>query len=157
MEEGTAQTDADAAGASIRRELLVFGFGGSMFGIDAPRVDVVAAFRTPTPLPRADARIDGVVQDRGRIVSVLRHPTGRAVDASTSATRLLICTTEHGHLGLPADSTHATGAVTLHAEPVSGAVVDSSEGALTYLDPAALARALVEPVQGQPEPMEGEL
>jgi chemotaxis signal transduction protein len=125
------------------RELLVFELDGATFGVDARQVEGVIAWREPVPLPRGAASVLGVIQDRGRIVTVLRHPTGAGGDAPSAALlRIVVCSTPRGHLGLPAASARSVGSVELVDEPHHCAVVEGSAGALTFLDAEALAAGI---------------
>jgi chemotaxis signal transduction protein len=122
---------------------LVFELDGALFGVEAHQVDTVIAWREPVPLPRGAASVLGVIQDRGRIVTVLRHPTGTAGRTSAAALlRIVVCGTPRGHLGLPAASARTVGSVELLEEPRHGAVVDGSAGALTFLDADTLAAGI---------------
>lgn len=74
---------------------------------------------------------------------VLAHPAGRAgvVESATSATRIVICSTTRGLVGLPALATRAVGRVELDVEPSANSVCESSHGAFTYLEPQALTES----------------
>ena len=77
-----------------------------------------------------------MIQDRGRIVALMYHPTGEpAADESAEVTRIIICTTKRGYVGLPASVTLNVGQVRFAHEPHALATIDSDAGALTYLDP----------------------
>lgn len=132
-------------GCVASRDLLVFELDGMLFGIDARRVDSVIAWRKPVPLPQGAPPILGVVQDRGRIITVLRHPTAEVPGSEhtdAAHARLVVCETPRGHLGLPASSARTVGTVELEDEPRHGAVVSGSEGSLTFLDPSQLVAAV---------------
>jgi chemotaxis signal transduction protein len=123
----------------VSRTLLLFEFDGSILGVQADRVDAVIPWRDPAPLPSASASVAGVVQDRGRIVAVLRTPlAATSTDKKASSRRILVCATQRGFLGLPADSTRGVLSVDLASEPAPGELVDSSQGPLAYVDPNAL-------------------
>jgi chemotaxis signal transduction protein len=127
----------------VYRDLLVFEYARSLFAVPASGVEGVVPFRTPVTVPGLDARVQGVIQDRGRIIMVLSHPAGRSgvVDFATNATRIVICTTARGLIGLPALATRAVGRVELDAEPSVFGVYESSHGAFTYLEPQALTES----------------
>ena len=128
---------------SATRNLLVFGLEGALFGVDASDVDAVVAWSEPVPLPRGGTSVLGVVQDRGRIVSVLRHPSGRDVGVDERPRRIVICRTRSGLLGLPAATTRAIAPVAIAGEPTPGSVVDTDAGALTFIVPDVLAEQIV--------------
>jgi chemotaxis signal transduction protein len=121
------------------RALLIFDFDGVLMGVPASSVDAVIGWRTPSRLPCATPGIAGVVQDRGRIVTVFEGPLGTAKSQSSSTPhRLIVCRTVQGFVGIPAETTRAVGTVYLAIEPISGEPVDSSEGPITVVDPEHL-------------------
>lgn len=136
---GREDAQASAEGRSrptVLRDLLIFEYLGDLYGVPAPCVDGVIPWKSPARVPGADSRVKGVIQDRGRIVVVMVHPTGRADhDASKQGKRIVICSTSRGRVGLPATTTSAVGPVELVAEPTPFAVHDSKLGPFTYLDP----------------------
>jgi chemotaxis signal transduction protein len=124
------------ARATIVRDLLVFRYLDDLYAIPAGCVESVIPWRAPVPMPGVDRRVLGVIQDRGRIVVLMAHPTGRGDRAvATESKRIVICATPRGNVGLPATSTSAVGPVELTAEPTPFALHDSSLGPFTYLDP----------------------
>jgi len=136
---GTEEKEtATGSSSKLTHELLTFEFLGQKFGVEARTVDTVIAWRDPVPLPRGGQDVRGVIQDKGRIVAVLAHPAaGNAGSAHRNPSRIIVCTTSRGYVGLPAMAAEV-GAVHLHASPTAGAVVDSSVGAITYVDPEEL-------------------
>lgn len=114
----------------LDREALVFAHGEVLYAVDAVRVDAVIPWRDPMPLPGVDAAIQGVIQDRGRVVTVLGDPEGRR-DPPPAArpARIVVCTTRRGLIGLPASATRAVGPV--------------GEETLTWIDPDALLSAFL--------------
>jgi hypothetical protein len=131
--------------------LLVFDYDRIAFAVEAARVESVIPWRDPVPLPRATTEMAGVIQDRGRIVTVLQHPAGVAGAARGELPRrILVCPTGRGHVGLPATSTRLVGEVELRGALASGAIVDSSVGALTFVDPEALVARLIAPGPDEP-------
>jgi chemotaxis signal transduction protein len=121
---------------TVVRDLLLFEYGGHSFAVLAERVDSVVPWKAPAAVPGADARVRGVIQDRGRIVVVMAHPTGQKEAAGEAdASRIIICTTSRGHVGLPASLTNNVGPVELEAEPAAYSVHDSPRGPFTFVDP----------------------
>lgn len=112
-------------------DLLIFELGIVTFALRAQQVEEVIAWRAPLPLPRADPRVMGIIQDRGRIIVILSDPTGGWVDAPS---RIVVCRTHRGYVGLPAGKTRCVGAVKIYGELLPKAVVDTSEGVVTFLD-----------------------
>lgn len=132
----------DESSSGPERDLLLFVYSGVSYGIPAEAVDVVIAWDDPAPLPASLPGFAGVLQDRGRVVSVLASPLGRPVEGRVEARRIVICATARGFLGLPCTATREVGPVTLAATPTPGEVVDSSEGPIVYVDPEALLAEL---------------
>ena len=66
------------AQVAIVCDLLLFDYDGDLYAIPAASVDSVVAWKAPAPVAGTDTRVRGVVQDRGRIVVVMGHPTGEA-------------------------------------------------------------------------------
>jgi len=112
------------------RDGLVFEHGGTLFGVDSVRVDAVIPWRAPMPVPGASPAVRGVVQDRGRIVTVLWDPEARPRAEESLPIRIVVCSTRRGLLGLPASATRAVGPV-------------SSEEALTWIDPDAVLSSVL--------------
>ena len=131
-----ASTAEERAKTSVVCDLLLFEYGGFLFAVPAGSVDAVVPWKTPAPVPGGDAQVGGVIQDRGRIVVVLAHPSGQHGELATAeAKRIVICTTARGLVGLPASTTNTIGPVELPAEPTPSTVYDSPSGPFTYLDP----------------------
>ena len=126
----------DELSGGVERDVFLFEHGTRKYAVSAADVIGVIPWRTPVPLPRSDPRVRGVIQDRGRIVVLMYHPTGEpAADESAEVTRIIICTTKRGYVGLPASVTLSVGPVRLAYEPHALTTLDSDAGALTYLDP----------------------
>ena len=125
------------AQVAIVCDLLLFDYDGDLYAIPAASVDSVVAWKAPAPVAGTDTRVRGVVQDRGRIVVVMGHPTGEARSTGTDPpNRIVICDTPRGHLGVPATSTTAVESVSLSCEPTPGSVYDSARGPFLYLEPS---------------------
>lgn len=125
-------------------DLLIFELGSVTFALKAQQVEEVIAWRDPLPLPRADPRVMGIIQDRGRIVVILSDPTGGSPAAPS---RIVVCRTHRGYLGLPAGKTRCVAAVKIYGELVPKAVVDTSEGVVTFLDAVHLLASSEGPAQ----------
>jgi hypothetical protein len=108
--------------------------------LPATSVQSVIPWKTPAIVPGADARIRGVIQDRGRIVTVLNDPSGRAANVAEQPARIIVCEVEGGLVGLPASVTRAVGSVTYPTSPASYCMYDGSAGPHMYLDPEWITR-----------------
>ena len=136
---GPAQrNDLSAHAAKTVLDLLMFEFAGDAYAVRAGCVDGVVPWRAPSPVPGAGTRVRGVVQDRGRIVTVLSHPAGRATTASSDPLRIIVCETPAGLVGLPASATRAVSSAEFATEPVANGVYDLPTGACTFIDPTRL-------------------
>jgi chemotaxis signal transduction protein len=134
--DGEGSRSDDDAVSRVFRDLLVFEYAGHRYAIPAGCVEGVVPWKSPVAMPQAHARVRGVIQDRGQIVVLMAHPTGRA-DASEAgqAKRIIICSTPRGKIGLPAFATNTVGSVELMSDPAPFAVHDSKLGPFMYLDP----------------------
>ncbi|WP_437590959.1 chemotaxis protein CheW [Sorangium sp. So ce1000] len=118
-------------------DFLLFDMGAVTFALRAQQVEEVIAWRAPLPLPRADPRVMGILQDRGRIIVIV----SAALAPAATPLRIVVCRAARGYLGLPAAKTRCVAAVHVFGEPAPNAVVDTSEGAVTFLDVAHLLDA----------------
>jgi chemotaxis signal transduction protein len=121
----------------VSAELLVIEQGARVLAIEAHAVDSVVPWSVPAPLPRTSPLVLGVVQDRGRLVAV-RRPEGFV----ESAQRIVLCVTGRGLVGIPATNTRSVGMVRLRGPVRYGKQVESDQGALTILDPEAVAEEM---------------
>jgi chemotaxis signal transduction protein len=135
----TSDEDREQAGAtpSVTCDLLVFEHGNDLFAVPASCVDSIVTWKAPAPLPGADPRVLGVIQDRGRIVMLVAHPSGKHAEElpPVEPKRVIICTTPRGYVGMPATTTRAVGCIELSCTPTHSSVCDSELGPLIYLDP----------------------
>lgn len=87
-------------------QLVTFKVGGEEFGLDVFQVHEILRFQAPTPMPRAPAFVEGVLDVRGTLVPIVdlrrrfETPAGRADEE----TRIVVV--DHGgeRLGLVVDS-----------------------------------------------------
>lgn len=124
-------------------EVLVFEYQGTVFAVAAARVAGVIAWRDPWPVPAGGDAIAGVVQDSGRIIVVARHPTGIRARQQQQPTRIVLCDTDRGNIGLPATATRAVETLELPSPPTAGQLLDIAGGVASFVDPdLVLARIL---------------
>lgn len=128
---------------AIERSILVFRFADASFAVEARAVEAVIVWRKPTPLPQSDPWLDGVLQERGRIVSVLAHPTAGAKPSAVEVSRVVVCPTSRGLVGLPATMTETVDSVMFSELPVHAVAVDTTVGIVTYVDPEQLIQRLL--------------
>jgi hypothetical protein len=128
---------AELANVGVSRDLLLFEYESDLYGITATCVVGVVPWKVPAVVPGVDMRVQGVIQDRGRIVVVMAHPAARAgARPSQEPTRIVVCATARGHIGLPAMTTRSVGKVEIVSEPVPLSVYESESGPFIYLDPS---------------------
>jgi chemotaxis signal transduction protein len=119
-------------------DVLMFELAGEAYAVPAATVEGVVPWRNPAPVPGASSHVRGVIQDRGRIVAVLRHPTGRDVEPKEEPRRMILCMTPEGLVGLPASVTRAVTQADYPGEPKLHAVYASKDGAYTFVAPHRL-------------------
>jgi chemotaxis signal transduction protein len=134
-DDGTLDASEQGQDRTVVRELLLFEYGGYSFAVPAACVDSIIPWKVPAPVPGADPRVRGVIQDRGRIIVVMAHPTGQAEAGVSDGSRIIICMGPRGHVGLPATTTNAVGPIEMHAAPIPYSVHDGPHEPFTYLDP----------------------
>lgn len=130
---------AAARATAEQRELLVFELNGVGFAVTARRVDAVVAFKPPSPVPDGSPALAGVMQDAGRIIAVLHHPLGEQKQPGETPSRIIVCLTERGLIGLPATHTHGIVPVAISGSET----VETPYGAAVLVDPEKSVRALV--------------
>jgi chemotaxis signal transduction protein len=133
LERDALPAAAQAESTAVVRELLLFEHGGERYALSASAVDAVVPWREPTSVPGAEQRVLGVIQDRGRVVVLMAHPSGRAT-SHVEGRRIIICNTERGYVGVPATTTNTVTSVELRSEPVALSVHDSRFGPFTFLE-----------------------
>lgn len=52
-------------------EILQFGVGNNFYGINVAKIREILSYQTPTPVPNADARIEGIFMPRDEVISVI--------------------------------------------------------------------------------------
>ena len=138
-----AFVDSDTMSVSAERtqielDVLVIEQGKVQLGILASAVDSVIPWQQPEPLPQSSPHVLGVIQDRGRLVAVHRHP-----ELDQPVKRLAVCTTRLGLIGIAATETRHVGAISFDGEVQLNTPLRTSAGDLTFVDPERLAAAMV--------------
>ena len=130
----TADDEGPAATRGEPLELLTFRFQNNLLAVRANAVAQVIGWRKPFPVPGGAAQVAGVVQDGGRIVVVLQHPAGIALPPKEPPSRIVVCDTKKGPVGLPAMETRAVTSVLVEGAPTGGDLLETADGVATYLD-----------------------
>ena len=75
-------------------EILEFRVGKNLYGINVAKVREILSYQDPTPVPNADARIEGIFMPRDEIISVidLAKCLGMVRDEQTTDTDMYIVT-----------------------------------------------------------------
>ena len=120
-----------------RLELLVFLQGETRLAVPAGVVEGVIPWQKPSELPMSSPHVHGVIQDRGRIITLRRWKS------EATPARVLVCATRAGLIGLAATTTHSVGSVTIKGAVRTDTPLDTDVGILTLLDPEALADEMV--------------
>ena len=120
-------------------ELLVITQGALLLAIEATHVESVVSFQTPAVLPQASPWVSGIIQDRGRLVAVRKTE-----HECPQVSRIVLCNTSRGLIGIPASETRSIGQVCLSGPVGFFTPIDSDVGALTILDPEELARQMTD-------------
>jgi chemotaxis signal transduction protein len=133
FESDSAEAQAtDEQGVEVT--LVVIAQGALQLGVEAHCVESVVPWQTPAALPQVSPWVLGVIQDRGRLVAVRRPEQD-----TKQFTRVVLCTTSRGLIGLPATETRSIGNVRLRDALRHGVPLDSSVGTLTVFDAEVLA------------------
>src|SRR4051812_12275463 len=101
----SANDDADGEGIE-QDQFLVFTSMGQEFGIQAMRVQEISALIEITTVPRAPSYIEGILNLRGRLVSVVnfRKKFGFAAMEQDEDTRIIIVEHRNFPIGIMVDS-----------------------------------------------------
>jgi len=135
--DSDTESNLERARPGITLDLLVFEYANDAYAVAAVCVAGIVPWKTPARVPGVDPRVAGVIQDRGRIVVLMMHPTGRHSPARADAKRIILCSTARGYVGLPASVTRTVGPVDLDCQPGPFSVHDCGGAPFTYLDPTA--------------------
>jgi len=126
-------------GAHVELDVLVIEQGSVVLAILSSAVDSVIPWQTPEPLPLCAQDVLGVVQDRGRLVIVQRFAAG-----ADRPSRLIVCTTTGGLIGVAATATRLVGTIEIQGELQVDVPLQTSSGPLTIIDPERIARRMMQ-------------
>lgn len=89
-----------------RVQLCAFRVGREEYAVDIARVEEILPAQTVTPLPRAPAYLEGVVNLRGRIVPVIdvRKRLGRESSAAPGREKVMLCKVGQTRVALIVDA-----------------------------------------------------
>lgn len=128
-----------ATGTHVELDVLVIEQGPVVLALLSSAVDSVIPWQTPEPLPLCAQDVLGVVQDRGRLVIVQRF-----AGAAERPSRLIVCTTTGGLIGVAATATRLVGTIEIYGELQVDVPLQTSSGPLTIIDPERIARRMMQ-------------
>lgn len=96
---------AEESGGRREIQLACFRVGPEMYALDIMRIKEIIRPQKLTPVPKAPAFIEGVINLRGAVIPVvdLRKRFDQPIDSENRSTRILICTLSGKVVGLIAD------------------------------------------------------
>lgn len=108
MTKKIAMTEDDHSGVETKRsqiQLACFRVGDQMYSLDILRIKEVIRPQKLTPVPKAPAFIEGVINLRGAVIPVvdLRKRFDQPIVKASSKTRILICVVSGKIIGLIVD------------------------------------------------------
>jgi purine-binding chemotaxis protein CheW len=94
------------AGDQYDRELITFGVGGEVYGVDIGQTREIIKLRPITEVPRVPAFVKGVVAVRGQVIPAidLRLRLGLPETPLTRRSRIMVCNVDDEPHGLIVDS-----------------------------------------------------
>ena len=93
---------------NARLQFVIFQVGVQIFGVEIKRVKEIQRYREITPLPKAPAFLEGVIEVRGTLVPVvdLRKRFEIADFKNDARTRIIILRSIGRRIGIVVDSVH---------------------------------------------------
>lgn len=94
-----------AAATSEERQLVVFQIGAELYGVEISRVHEIIRLRAVTRVPRAPAFVEGVINLRGKVISVINlpHRFGLPIAEPTRASRIVVVDLNDQVIGMVVD------------------------------------------------------
>jgi chemotaxis signal transduction protein len=149
---GAIVDDAAAPDAEPRGpEVFVFHHDALLFALPVALVDAIIDWRAPVEVPASLPVLAGLVQHEGRVVAVARSPSGATAASARRPTRIVVCATQHGLIGLPATSTIGVTSLALGTTLDGETAVDTVDGRAQLVSPEGVALLLI----GAPGPSQG--
>jgi chemotaxis signal transduction protein len=132
-------------------EVFVFHHDELLFALPVALVDAIIDWRAPVEVPASLPVLAGLVQHEGRVVTVARSPSGATAASARRPTRIVVCATQHGLIGLPATSTIGVTSLALGTSLDGESAVETIDGRARLVSPERVALLLI----GAPCPTEG--
>lgn len=126
MQTTAPQTSVPTALATTdERQLVVFQLGAELYGVEISRVHEIIRLQPVTRMPRSPTFVEGVINLRGRVISVvnLRRRFGLSAAEHTRASRIVVVDINDQVIGMVVDGVSEVLRVnTATIEPPSPAV-----------------------------------
>jgi purine-binding chemotaxis protein CheW len=93
------------AANSEDQQLVVFQLGAELYGVEISRVHEIIRLQTITRVPRAPAFVEGVINLRGKVISIINLPRrfGLPVTDHTRASRIVVVEVNDQVIGMVVD------------------------------------------------------
>jgi purine-binding chemotaxis protein CheW len=107
MQSAAIDTPATTTAASSEeRQLVVFQLGAELYAVEISRVHEIIRLQSVTRVPRAPSFVEGVINLRGKVISVinLRGRFGLPVAEHTRASRIVVVDINDQVIGMVVDS-----------------------------------------------------
>src|SRR5216683_270758 len=91
--------------SSEERQLVVFQLGAELYGVEISRVHEIIRLQTVTRVPRSPSFVEGVINLRGKVISVinLRRRFGLSAAEHTRAGRIVVVDINDQVIGMVVD------------------------------------------------------
>lgn len=123
-------------------EVLLFRHEGALFAIPVASVDAIIGWRAPVEVPAGASGLAGLVQHEGRVVAVA-HGVGRHADPRGRVpSRIIVCPTRYGLVGLPATSTVGVTSLAVGVVVKGAPTVETDDGVAVVVEPDSVAAGL---------------
>lgn len=96
------------------RQYVVFRVGDEEFGLPIETVSSIIRYERPTPVPRAPAEVQGVINLRGMVIPVIdlrKRFSGTDTDETLPYARIVVTESDAGSVGLAVDGASEVAAI----------------------------------------------
>src|SRR3984893_320605 len=100
-----AKPTPNQAANSEERQLVVFQLGAELYAVEISRVHEIIRLPTVTRVPRSPSFVEGVINLRGKVISVINLPRrfGLPVTENTRASRIVVVDINDQVIGMVVD------------------------------------------------------
>lgn len=127
------------------RSFVIFRLGDEEFGLPIENVQSIVRYEQSTPVPRAPAAVEGVVNLRGQVIPVvdLTRQLQDAVFEPTTLSRIIVAEGEGGLVGLAVDAANEVASIPASSIQPPPEAILTSETAQAFEGVAERANGLV--------------